>query len=62
MAYAGAEFTTKVIKALAGGKDLVAPSYVHLDADEEGGAALKKEIGKELDYFSSNVQIGVNEL
>ena len=61
MAYAGAEFAIKVIKALAGEKGLVAPSYVHLDADKEGGAAVKKEIGKELDYFSTNVQIGVNE-
>lgn len=61
MAYAGAEFANKVIKALAGEKGLVAPSYVHLDADKEGGAVVKKEIGKELDYFSTNIQIGVNE-
>lgn len=60
MAYAGAEFAAKVIDALAGKKGLVAPSYVHLDADKEGGAALKKEIGKELDYFSTNVEIGVS--
>lgn len=60
MAYAGAEFAAKVIDALAGKKGLVAPSYVHLDADKEGGAVLKKEIGKELDYFSSNVEIGVS--
>ncbi|KAI9509893.1 NAD-malate dehydrogenase [Russula earlei] len=58
MAYAGAEFANKIIKALSGGESLIAPSYVHLDADKEGGAALKKEIGKELDYFSTNVQIG----
>jgi hypothetical protein len=61
MAYAGAEFATKVIKALAGEKGIVAPSYVHLDADKEGGAVVKNEIGKELDYFSTNIQIGVNE-
>ena len=61
MAYAGAEFAMKVIKALAGEKGLVAPTYIHLDADREGGAVVKKEIGKELDYFSTNVQIGVNE-
>jgi malate dehydrogenase len=61
MAYAGAEFAIKVIKAVAGEKGLVAPSYVHLDADKEGGAVVKKEIGKELDYFSAKVQIGVNE-
>ncbi|KAH9027861.1 NAD-malate dehydrogenase [Lactarius hengduanensis] len=60
MAYAGAEFAAKVIEALAGKKGLVAPSYVHLDADKEGAAVLKKEIGKELDYFSTNVEIGPN--
>ena len=60
MAYAGAEFAAKVIDALAGKKGLVAPSYVHLDADKEGGTVLKKEIGKELDYFSTNVEIGVS--
>jgi malate dehydrogenase len=62
MAYAGAEFANKVIKALVGEKGLIAPTYVHLDADKEGGAVVKKEIGKELDYFSTNVEIGVNEL
>ncbi|KAI9435829.1 NAD-malate dehydrogenase [Lactarius indigo] len=60
MAYAGAEFAAKVIDALAGKKGLVAPSYVHLGADEVGGAVLKGEIGKELDYFSTNVEIGPN--
>ena len=60
MAYAGAEFAAKVIDALSGKKGLVSPSYVHLDADKEGGAALKKEIGKQLDYFSTNVEIGVS--
>jgi len=60
MAYAGAEFAVKVIKALAGEKGLVAPSYVHLDADKEGGAVVKNEVGKELDYFSTNVEIGPN--
>jgi malate dehydrogenase len=62
MAYAGAEFAAKVIDALSGKKGLVAPSYVHLDADKEGGAALKKELGKHLDYFSANVEIGVSFL
>lgn len=62
MAYAGAEFANKVIKALVGEKGLIAPTYVHLDADKEGGAVVKKEIAKDLDYFSTNVEIGVNEL
>ena len=60
MAYAGAEFATKVIRALAGEKGLVAPSYVHLDADREGGATVRREIGRDLDYFSTNVEIGVS--
>ncbi|KZV72406.1 NAD-malate dehydrogenase [Peniophora sp. CONT] len=58
MAFAGAEFTTKVLKALAGEKGIIAPTYVHLTADEAGGAALKKELGTELEYFSANVEIG----
>ncbi|OCH90842.1 NAD-malate dehydrogenase [Obba rivulosa] len=58
MAYAGAEFATKVIKALNGEKGIVAPTYVNLNADKEGGDALKKEIGKSLDYFSTNVELG----
>jgi malate dehydrogenase len=62
MAYAGAEFATKVIRALAGEKGIVAPSYVHLDADREGGAALRREIGRDLDYFSTNIEIGVSPL
>ncbi|TFY72194.1 hypothetical protein EVG20_g816 [Dentipellis fragilis] len=58
MAYAGAEFATKILKAIAGEKGIVAPSYVHLSADAAGGEALKKEIGQDLEFFSSNVEIG----
>lgn len=60
MAYAGAEFADKVIKALKGQEGIVAPSYVHLDADAEGGAAIKSEIGKSLSYFSAPVLLGVS--
>jgi malate dehydrogenase len=60
MAYAGAEFADKVIKALKGQKGIVAPSYVYLDADAEGGATIKKEIGKNLSYFSAPVLLGVS--
>lgn len=60
MAYAGAEFANSLIKALAGGKNIVVPSYVNLTADKEGGAILTKEIGKELEYFSSRVELGVS--
>ncbi|KAG6332572.1 hypothetical protein ID866_6522, partial [Astraeus odoratus] len=42
MAYAGAEFANKVIRALNGEKGIVAPSYVNLTADPEGGEALKE--------------------
>jgi len=58
MAYAGAEFAAKVLRAVKGEKGIVAPSYVNLAADPAGGDALKKEIGKELEYFSSNVELG----
>ena len=60
MAYAGAEFTAKVLRAIRGEAGIVAPSFVNLEADPAGGAALKKEIGKELEYFSANVLLGVS--
>ena len=60
MAYAGAEFAFKVLRAVKGEKGLIAPSYVNLAADKSGGEALKAEIGAELDYFSSNVELGVS--
>ncbi|KAL1947508.1 hypothetical protein VTO73DRAFT_13232 [Trametes versicolor] len=58
MAFAGAEFAYKVIRAANGEKGIVAPTFVNLAADKEGGDALKKEIGKDLDYFSSPVELG----
>jgi len=58
MAYAGAEFTTKIVKALKGEKGIVAPSYVDLDADPVGGAALKKVLGTDLAFFSAPVELG----
>ncbi|PPQ98687.1 hypothetical protein CVT24_003314 [Panaeolus cyanescens] len=60
MAYAGAEFAAKVIRAIQGEKGIVAPSYVSLESDAEGAAALTKELGQELAYFSSNVELGVD--
>ena len=59
MAYAGAEFAAKVLRALNGEKGIIAPSYVNLAADKEGGEAVKKEIGESLEYFSANVELGV---
>ncbi|KAL4253777.1 malate dehydrogenase [Abortiporus biennis] len=58
MAYAGAEFASKVLRALKGEKGIVAPSYVHLSAEKASGDALKKEIGKELEYFSAPIELG----
>ena len=59
MAYAGAEFAAKVIRAVKGEKGLVTPTYVNLSADAAGAAALTKELGEELAYFSANVELGV---
>ena len=58
MAYAGAEFAAKVVRALRGETGIVAPTFVHLDSDAASGAALKKEIGKDLEYFSAPVELG----
>ncbi|KII90055.1 hypothetical protein PLICRDRAFT_40233 [Plicaturopsis crispa FD-325 SS-3] len=58
MAYAGAEFASKVLRALKGEKGIVAPTYVNLAADKVGGDAVKKEIGQDLDYFSTPVELG----
>jgi malate dehydrogenase len=60
MAYAGAEFAAKIIRAVNGEKGIVAPSYVSVEADAAGGAALTKELGEELAFFSSNVELGTN--
>jgi len=58
MAYAGAEFASKVLRAVKGESGIVAPSYVNLSADKSGGDAIKKEIGEDLDYFSAPVELG----
>ena len=59
MAYAGAEFASKILRAIAGEKGIVVPSYVSIGADAVGGAALTKELGEEVPFFSSNVELGV---
>ncbi|KAL0952411.1 hypothetical protein HGRIS_006685 [Hohenbuehelia grisea] len=58
MAYAGAEFASKVLRAVKGEKGVKAPTYVSLAADPKGAEALKKELGQELEYFSSIVELG----
>jgi len=60
MAYAGALFAEKVIRAKKGEKVEVVQSYVHLSADKEGGEGVKKEISKELDYFSVSIELGTD--
>ncbi|SJL08220.1 probable malate dehydrogenase, NAD-dependent [Armillaria ostoyae] len=52
MAYAGAEFANKVVRAIKGEKGIVAPTFIHLDA------AAKKTLGVELDFFSAKVELG----
>ena len=59
MAYAGVEFANKIIRAVKGEKGIVAPTFVNLIADKEGGEALKKELDTDLDYFSAPVELGV---
>jgi malate dehydrogenase len=58
MAYAGAEFASLILRAIKGESGIIAPSYVNLAADNAGGEALKKEIGKDLEYFSARIALG----
>ncbi|KAG1841529.1 malate dehydrogenase [Suillus subalutaceus] len=60
MAYAGAEFAGKVIRAIKGEKGIITPTFVNLTSDKTGGDALKKELGKDLEYFSARVELGVD--
>lgn len=60
MAFAGAAFAEKALRALAGEKGIVSPSFVHLSADKEGGDKVKSEIGKDLAFFSIPVELGVS--
>src|SRR5260370_35997603 len=62
MAYAGAEFAQKALRALKGEKGIITPTYVHLSADLKGGVDVKKEIGAELEYFSAPIELGVRTL
>jgi len=55
MAYAGAQFAEKIIKALKGEQGIVTQSYVYLGADK-GGEAAKNLVN--LDYFSVPVELG----
>ncbi|KAJ7222538.1 NAD-malate dehydrogenase [Mycena pura] len=58
MAYAGAEFANKIIRAVKGERGIVAPSFVPLDADRDGATALGRAGVVDLEFFSSNVELG----
>lgn len=58
MAYAGAEFAAKLLRAIKGETGIVSPSYVNLAADE-GGKKVVEELGAEIAYFSTRVELGV---
>ncbi|KAL5478896.1 hypothetical protein ACEPAI_2173 [Sanghuangporus weigelae] len=59
MAYAGAEFAAKLLRAIKGEKGIVAPTFVHLTA-HEGGKKVQGEIEAPLDFFSARVELGGN--
>jgi malate dehydrogenase len=52
-------FAEKVLKAAAGEKGLVEPSYVYLPG-VPGGEAIAKETG--CDFFSVPIELGVSQL
>ena len=60
MAYAGAEFAQKILRAINGETGITVPTYVNLASDPVGGKALKQELGEDLEYFSSIVELGVS--
>lgn len=57
MAQAGALFADWVLQAAFNGKKTVVQSYIDLES-APGGAAIKKEIGADVAYFSVNVELG----
>jgi len=60
MAYAGAEFAAKVLRAIKGETGITTPTYVNLASDPSGGEALKKQLGQDIEYFAPVVQLGVS--
>ncbi|KAF8903064.1 lactate/malate dehydrogenase [Mucidula mucida] len=54
MAYAGAEFALKVVRAAKGETGIIAPTYVFLDDKA------KKIVGVDTDYFSARVELGAD--
>ncbi|CAG7851248.1 Malate dehydrogenase, cytoplasmic [Serendipita indica DSM 11827] len=61
MAYAGAEFASKILNAVKGsGEEIVTQTYISLEADPEGAKKVTEEIGTSLEYFSVSVKLGPN--
>lgn len=60
MAYAGAEFAAKLLRAIQGEQGIIAPTYVNLTADPEGGKAIQEELKSDISYFSARVEISAN--
>ncbi|GAB5586823.1 malate DEHYDROGENASE [Umbelopsis nana] len=58
MAFAGARFTLAVLDAINGKSGVVECTYVNLDADPEGGKAVKQLVGDDVTYFSAQVELG----
>lgn len=58
---AGYKFVNQLISAAFEGKTgIVEPSYVYIKGETSGGAAIKSEIGQDLEYFSVPVELGVS--
>ena len=55
MAYAGAEFAFKLLRAIKGEEGIVAPTYVSLSL--EGGKAIQEELSSDVEYFSAKVEL-----
>jgi malate dehydrogenase len=58
MAFAGARFTLAVLDAIQGKTGVVECTYVNLEADPEGGKAIKQVVGDDVAYFSAQVELG----
>ena len=59
MAYAGADFAAKLLRAIKGETGLTTPSFVSVLADEAGGKQVQEELSAEIPYFSTRIELGV---
>lgn len=59
---AGYKFVERLISAAYEGKSgVVEPSFVYIKGETVGGAAVKAEIGQDLEFFSVPVELGVSD-